>query len=92
MGEYFLLLFTAVYRKSLEIPKVWKQITNFGKFLYKFTKSFDNLYYSLEIDSGGMGMDQNCIRGGSDWTFFTRMKLSFTRGWSDTGRGFQKGV
>lgn len=67
MGECFLLLFAAVYRMSLAIPKLWKQITNFDKFLHKFAKNVDNLYHSIEADFGGVGMDQDCIRGGLDW-------------------------
>lgn len=46
---------------SLAIPKVRKQINDFDKVLYKFTKSFDKLYRSLEMDFGGVGMAQNCI-------------------------------
>lgn len=56
---------------SLAIPKVWKQINDFDKFLYKFGQSFDNFYHRLETDFGVVAMAQNFIWGGSDWTLWS---------------------
>lgn len=38
--------------------------------------------------TGCMGMVQNCIRGGLDWTLAS---ISLPRGWQNTGTGFPEG-